>query len=118
MLISVFILKVNVATVTNNLCKFLNLQRRYAVCCLHINRTMRNKQKILIATITSAVAFGLAVLIIGQTKKVKLYKRLDRIADEGYETAGDILFPKKKLWKKRDLFETDFSSKDPFPYGV
>ena len=46
------------------------------------------------------IAVGLtlsAVLIIQLIKSKKTKKRLTVVADEGYETAEDILFPKKKF---------------------
>lgn len=61
---------------------------------------MKNRQILLIG-ITSVLAFGLTVFIAGKTKKGRMSQRLDRIADEGYETAADILFPLKNPWIKR-----------------
>lgn len=46
------------------------------------------------------IAAGLtltAILIIQMIKSKKTRKRLTVVADEGYETAEDILFPKKKF---------------------
>jgi hypothetical protein len=46
------------------------------------------------------IAAGLtltAILIIQLIKSKKTKKRLTVVADEGYETAEDILFPKRKF---------------------
>ncbi len=63
---------------------------------------MKSRQ-IIIVGITSIVAIGLIVLLAGKTKKNRIMQRLDRIAEEGYETAGDILFPSNKpLYKNQE----------------
>jgi hypothetical protein len=54
------------------------------------------KNEIIILGITSIVTIGLVVVLAGRTKKHRIMERLERIADEGYETAGDILFPRDK----------------------
>jgi hypothetical protein len=51
-----------------------------------------NTRKILIVTGLTLTA----LLIIQLLKKKKMEKRLTLVADEGYETAEDILFPKRK----------------------
>jgi hypothetical protein len=61
---------------------------------------MKHRQ-ILIIGITSVLAVGVALYIAGKTKKDRMLQRLDKIADEGYETAGDVLFPLKNPWIKR-----------------
>lgn len=61
---------------------------------------MKNRQ-ILIIGITSVLAVGLAIYIAGKTKKDRMLQRLDKIADEGYETAADVLYPLKNPWIKR-----------------
>ena len=38
-----------------------------------------------------------AILVIEMIKRKKEEKRLTVVADEGYETAEDILFPKRKF---------------------
>jgi hypothetical protein len=46
------------------------------------------------------IAAGLtltAILVIQLIRSKKTKKRLTVVADEGYETAEDILFPKKKF---------------------
>lgn len=59
------------------------------------------KRQILIIGITSIAAIGLVLLLAGRTKKHRIMERLDKIAEEGYETAGDILFPSAQpLYKK------------------
>lgn len=61
---------------------------------------MRNREKLLIG-ITAVLAVGLAVFIAGKTKKDRMLQRLDKIAEEGYETAADILYPLKAPWPKK-----------------
>ncbi len=51
--------------------------------------------------ITSVLAVGLAIYIAGKTKKGRMLDRLDKIAEEGYETAADILYPLKNPWIKK-----------------
>jgi hypothetical protein len=51
-----------------------------------------NTRKILFVTGLTLTA----LLIIQLLKKKKMEKRLILVADEGYETAEDILFPKRK----------------------
>jgi hypothetical protein len=70
------------------------------VCCLQTKKMMKNRQ-ILIIGISSVLAFGLTIFIAAKTKKGRMLQRLDRIAEEGYETAADILFPQKSPWIKR-----------------
>lgn len=63
---------------------------------------MKNRQ-IIILGITSIAAIGLLVLLSGKVKRHRIMERLDKIAEEGYETAGDILFPSHKpLYKNPD----------------
>lgn len=63
---------------------------------------MKNKQ-LLILGITSLATIGIVILFVGRTKKHRIMERLDLIAEEGYETAGDILFPSDKpLYKNPD----------------
>ena len=58
--------------------------------------------KILIYTIIPAVAVvaGLVILLAGKKRKKNIRHKKEQIADEGYETAGDILFPLKKAYSK------------------
>jgi len=53
---------------------------------------MKTKKILIAVGITLA-----AILIIREIKRKKTKKRLTVVADEGYETAEDILFPKKKF---------------------
>ena len=63
---------------------------------------MKNRQIIIIG-ITSIAAIGLVILLAGRTKKHRILERLDKIAEEGYETAGDILFPaNKQLYRNEE----------------
>lgn len=52
----------------------------------------------LIAGFAAMAAFGLILLL---TNKEKKKKRLQKIAEEGYETANDILFPNKSNPSKK-----------------
>lgn len=61
---------------------------------------MKNSQILLIG-ITSVLTIGVAIYFAGKTKKDRMLQRLDQIAEEGYETAADILFPAKSNWQKR-----------------
>ena len=63
---------------------------------------MRKGDALLIG-ITSILALGLAIYLVGKTKRDRMFERLDKIAEEGYETAGDILYPLKGSWSKRLL---------------
>ena len=59
------------------------------------------KRQIIIIGITSLLAIGLTIYIAGKTKKDRMLQRLDKIADEGYETAADVLYPLRSPWIKR-----------------
>jgi hypothetical protein len=52
-----------------------------------------NTRKILIVTGLTLTT----LLIIQLLKKKRMEKRLTLVSDEGYETAEDILFPKRKF---------------------
>ena len=52
---------------------------------------MKTKKILITAGITLAV-----LLIIQMVRRKKIEKRLNIVAEEGYETAEDILFPKGK----------------------
>jgi hypothetical protein len=54
-------------------------------------------KKILIAATFTLTATLTALLIIQLVKRKKAEKRLHVVAEEGYETAEDILFPKRKF---------------------
>ncbi len=56
---------------------------------------MKTSNKILLGVAAIAVA-GLVVYAV---KRKKTHRMLDQIAEEGYETAPDVLFPNKE---KRD----------------
>lgn len=69
---------------------------------------MKNRQ-ILVIGITSVLAIGLAIYITGKTKKDRMLQRLDKIAEEGYETAADVLFPIRSPWIRRFRSTGSFS---------
>lgn len=63
------------------------------------------RKKLLTGLVVVGVATAVATVIaskVAKKNKAKKYKRLDEIADEGYETAHDILFPGKRK-EKREL---------------
>ena len=64
---------------------------------------MKNRQ-ILILGITSLAAIGLVVLLAGRTKRHRILERLDKIAEEGYEFAEDILYPTAKPLHKKEEY--------------
>jgi hypothetical protein len=70
---------------------------------------MRNGEKLLIG-ITSVLAIGLTIYLIGKTRKDRMWERLDKIAEEGYETAADILYPLKNTWTRRYKSSQDYNS--------
>ena len=53
---------------------------------------MKTKKILIAAGVTL-----MTILIIRMVKSKKTKKRLTVVADEGYETAEDILFPKRKF---------------------
>ena len=53
---------------------------------------MKTKKILIVAGIALT-----AILIIQLIKRKKAEKRLSVVAEEGYETAEDILFPKRKF---------------------
>ena len=69
---------------------------------------MRNGEKLLIG-VTSVLAIGLTIYLISKTKKDRMWERLDKIAEEGYETAGEILYPLKGSWTRRYRTSNDYS---------
>ncbi len=60
-----------------------------------------SNRKILLTGIVSIAIVGMVILIAKKNVSSKKAVELDRIADAGYETAGDILYPMKKASKKR-----------------
>lgn len=55
------------------------------------NNTMKNTSKITLAL----AAVGTAALVIYLTRCINTKRMLVKVADEGYETAHDILYPGK-----------------------
>lgn len=75
---------------------------------------MKTRQNITIG-VTSVAAVCLFIYLVQRIKKEIIFQRLNRIAEEGYETAGDILFPKKKSDPQRKSLEIDdYSSNNVF----
>lgn len=72
---------------------------------------MRNGEKLLIG-ITSVLAIGLAIYFVGKVKKERMWERLDKIAEEGYETAADILYPLRDSWTKKN--RADYSGRGKY----
>lgn len=64
---------------------------------------MTRKQKtILITSIVAAtVATGVTIYLYRRSKSYKRYKRTEHVANEGYETAEDILYPLSSRKRKR-----------------
>lgn len=61
---------------------------------------MRNRNTIILAGLTAALAVGTILFISGATKKRRIFVQSKEVADEGYETALDILFPLKSQLKR------------------
>lgn len=59
---------------------------------------MKATTKLLLALGTVAAATGLAIYAI---RRHKNNQRLEKVADEGYETAHDILYPGKTQRKRK-----------------
>jgi hypothetical protein len=57
---------------------------------------MKTKKILIVAGLTLT-----ALLILQLVRRKKIEKRLTVVADEGYETAEDILFPQRKFLKQR-----------------
>lgn len=65
---------------------------------------MTKKNKILLGV--TAIGAISVIFLLTRKHKVKKEKMLDDIADEGYETAGDILYPlKTRKYKGLPVFE-------------
>ena len=56
------------------------------------------KTKSIIVVAVSVVAVGTVILLF--RKKIKVNNMLDDVADEGYETAQDILYPLSKYRRR------------------
>ena len=63
---------------------------------------MKDRNKIIIGLTSAAILIGVGALIAGRKKKQCKNTRLDKIADEGYETAGDILYPMRGGFFKKN----------------
>lgn len=58
---------------------------------------MKTKKILIVAGITLTAILILQMVV----RRKKLEKRLTVVAEEGYETAEDILFPQRKFLKQR-----------------
>lgn len=71
---------------------------------------MKNGEKIAIG-VTAIAAIGLIVLLTQKRRQKRIFTQLDRIAEEGYETAGDILYPLKHTRSRKNPYSyNDFST--------
>ncbi len=61
---------------------------------------MKTKNRILLAAAAATMA-GIFVYAYTQ-KRIKKNKQRSRVADEGYETAHDVLFPNSRSKRKRN----------------
>ena len=55
----------------------------------------KDTKKLLLTILPVIAAAGLVVLLARRKRKKTIRLKKEQIADEGYETAGDILFPLK-----------------------
>jgi hypothetical protein len=64
---------------------------------------MTRKQKTILITsiIAAGVATGVTIYLFRKSRSNKNSNRKERVSDEGYETAEDILFPlrKRRKWQ-------------------
>jgi hypothetical protein len=61
---------------------------------------MKATTKLLLA-IGAAAATGLIIYAVRRYQRHETDKRLDQVADEGYETAHDILFPDRSQRRRK-----------------
>jgi len=64
---------------------------------------MAKKQKTIIITsiVAATVATGVTIYLYRRNKSFNRFKRTEQVANEGYETAEDILYPlrnRKRKW--------------------
>lgn len=57
---------------------------------------MKDTKKIVIILLPFIAVAGIVFLFSMNKRKRTNHRRREQIANEGYETAGDILFPQKK----------------------
>ena len=57
---------------------------------------MKDTRKILLALLPVVVAAGVIFILAKKKKSNTHFRRRQQIAEEGYETAGDILFPPRQ----------------------
>ena len=63
---------------------------------------MKDRNKVITALIPAVALAAIAYLLVRKKIRKTSFRKKERIADEGYETAGDILFPQKnKQFKYR-----------------
>jgi len=68
---------------------------------------MKNRDKILIGATTTLTVVSLVLLLVGKKLVYKRNERLDRIAEEGYEFAADVLYPVQNKLRKK--FKSEYS---------
>lgn len=71
-------------------------ENRHWIFIFTKNNTMKNSSKIMILTAIGTAALVMYLIRKGNAKKMML----SNIANEGYETAPDILFPGKDVSSK------------------
>jgi len=75
--------------------------RWYAFCFLLLFKTSQMKKSTTKILVGIGIAAAAGFIIYAIRHRHQLNKRHARVADEGYETAHDILFPPKKYKRKR-----------------
>jgi hypothetical protein len=79
--------------------------KKRLVCFLpfwHTKSFEMKATKRIIAGISFATVVGLVIYLVAQRRKVKRME--EQIADHGYETAHDILFPKKNFRGRKNIY--------------
>ncbi len=61
---------------------------------------MKKKNKIILGVGIAAAAVGIGIMVYRTVRRRQADCRQAKVADEGYETAHDILFPGKSQRKK------------------
>lgn len=66
----------------------------------------KKTNKILLTILPIVAVTGIILLLASKKKKHKNFIQKEKIAEEGYETAGDILFPPKN---KSPRYKTEWN---------